>query len=80
MVKNGESLSESIKLAKLISSFPQLCLRNDRLSMLEGEHLNLNEALKLEFQYGKNSLLDAPQFVSNFQRGEGRGGSWNPKL
>ena len=80
VVKNGESLNESIKLANLISSFPQLCLRNDRLSMLNGEHLDLNQAIQLEFRYGKESVLDAPQFVSNFQRGDGRGGKWDPKL
>ena len=80
VVKKGDCVLEALKLARLVSSFPQVCMRNDRSSVYEVEDKSLEEALRVEWNYGQNSLIHAPKNVQLFRDGEGRGGKWKSKL
>jgi enoyl-CoA hydratase len=52
--KNATALEEAIKLAQLLASHPQHCMRNDRAAMLD-HHVEM-EALKREFDNGIKTL------------------------
>lgn len=56
MVPNGRALDEAIALADTILSFPELCMRSDRLSTYEALDLPLDEALRNEFRRGRDAL------------------------
>jgi enoyl-CoA hydratase len=73
----GQALASALVLAEQIAAVPQDCMRNDRLSVYEQEHLSLQDALINEFQRGIASL-GSPEFVpavSRFVAGQGRGGA-----
>eukprot|EP01133_Synstelium_polycarpum_P002494 gene2494-2840_t len=57
MVEKGKVLESAIELARQIASYPQACMRSDRLSMYQQASMPMDEALKNEFQLGKPSLL-----------------------
>jgi len=85
IVPKGQSRFEAEKLATLISNFPQICMRNDRLSAYEQFDLSFEDAMHNEFNRGVKSLTS--ESVSGAQRfaqnKEGRGGSFDsftPKL
>ncbi|KAI8581343.1 hypothetical protein K450DRAFT_270210 [Umbelopsis ramanniana AG] len=52
--KNATALEEAIKLAHLLASHPQHCMRNDRAAMLDRQAEM--EALKREFDHGLKTL------------------------
>lgn len=52
----GKSLEAAIALAHQIANFPQVCLRNDRLSVYEQWSLNDAEAIENEMRHGMESL------------------------
>ena len=56
LVKNGEALSASMQLAREIASFPQKCLRHDRLSVYEQWQLSDEQAIENEIKHGLESL------------------------
>lgn len=69
VVPDGRALEEAIALAETILSFPEICMRSDRLSTYEGLGLPLDEALKNEFRRGRDALeqetqAGAARFVS----------------
>lgn len=69
VVPDGHALEEAIALAETILSFPEICMRSDRLSTYEGLDLPLDEALKNEFRRGRDALeqetqAGAARFVS----------------
>lgn len=69
VVPDGHALEEAIALAETILSFPEICMRSDRLSTYEGLGLPLDEALKNEFRRGRDALeretqAGAARFVS----------------
>jgi enoyl-CoA hydratase len=77
MVEPGRARSEAVALAHRIAAFPQLCLRNDRLSSIEQWSLPLGEALQHEYTYGietirsGETLAGAKSFVAgNYARSE----------
>jgi enoyl-CoA hydratase len=73
----GQALATALVLAEHLAALPQDCMRNDRLSVHEQEHLSLEDALANEFQRGLASLA-SPDFVpavSRFVAGQGRGGA-----
>ncbi|OJJ21216.1 enoyl-CoA hydratase [marine bacterium AO1-C] len=78
LVKTGTAREEAEKLAKQIAAFPQVCLRNDRLSTYEQFGLNIEEALHREFQLGKQTLESGEAFdgAARFTKGKGRNGSF----
>jgi enoyl-CoA hydratase len=76
VVPPGESLPAAQELARQIAAFPQLCLREDRLSALEQEGLPEHEAMAVELGHGVRSLAEAAAGVERFRSGAGRHGSF----
>lgn len=74
LVPAGQSREAAERLARELASFPQACMRGDRLSLLEQAGLTEPAALKNEFAHGLRSLRDAPEGVERFRRGAGRHG------
>jgi enoyl-CoA hydratase len=63
-------------LARELARFPQTCLREDRLSLLEQEGLSESAALTRELEHGIHSLSDVQDGLERFRTGEGRHGSF----
>jgi enoyl-CoA hydratase len=76
VVPAGQSLGAAEQLARELASFPQACMRGDRLSLLEQAGLTESAALKNEFAHGVRSLREAVEGVERFRRGAGRHGSF----
>ncbi|MGN6168878.1 MAG: crotonase/enoyl-CoA hydratase family protein, partial [Solirubrobacteraceae bacterium] len=76
LVPAGQSRRAAEQLARELASFPQACMRGDRLSLLEQAGLTEPAALKNEFAHGVRSLRDAPEGVQRFRLGAGRHGSF----
>lgn len=76
IVPPGSALAAAIELAKSIAAFPQLCLRNDRLSALEQWDLSEDEALQNETTRGLATINsgETRSGAARFAGGEGRGG------
>jgi len=78
VVEEGQALDAAKKLAEQISAFPQLCMRNDRMSAYEQWNLPLENALANEFTKGmetinsKETIIGAKRFAS----GKGRHGNF----
>ena len=73
---NGSSRDEAESLARELARFPQTCMREDRLSLLESLPLNEADALANEFQHGTRSLADVATGLERFRAGAGRHGSF----
>lgn len=77
-VEPGTALEAAVELGRQLAGFPQTCLRNDRLSMLEAETKPEAEALGIEYRYGLKSLLDgAVEGATRFSDGAGRHGAFH---
>jgi enoyl-CoA hydratase len=77
VVPVGTARAEAEALALSLSEFPQECLRNDRLSMLEQTGLDEGPALLAEYGYGVRSLeAGALEGARRFAAGEGRHGGF----
>ncbi|GGK35921.1 crotonase/enoyl-CoA hydratase family protein [Nocardia camponoti] len=77
VVPHGESLTAARELAREIAAFPQTCLREDRLSMLEQAGLDESAALANEFEHGITSLTtDTVEGAARFANGAGRHGEF----
>jgi enoyl-CoA hydratase len=65
-------------LARELVRFPQLCMRNDRLSAYEQFDLGMDEALRNETQRGLQTLASGETLrgATRFAGGHGRGGSF----
>ena len=63
----GAALERALELAKAISGYPQLSLRNDRRAAIEGLPLPLPEGLQLERRLHESSLTD-PAMVEGLRR------------
>lgn len=72
----GAALVEAVALAEQIAAFPQLCMRQDRLSAYEQHGLPLDRALDVEWVHGERSFVDALAGAARFRDGEGRGGAF----
>jgi enoyl-CoA hydratase len=77
VVAAGQSLSAAQALARELATFPQACLRYDRLSLLEQEGLSLDVALATEFAYGLKSLEHVQTGLERFRAGAGRRGAFD---
>ncbi len=77
IVENGQSRQEAEKLARIISSFPKICMRNDRKSTHEQFSLNLEDALANEFEFGLKTLESGEYLKGSeaFNKGRGKHGS-----
>ena len=78
VVPNGAAREAAESWAMELSEFPQVCMRQDRLSMLEQSGLSQAEALRVEYQHGRVSLSSAEvtEGVGRFKGGEGRHGAF----
>ncbi|MHB1568585.1 MAG: crotonase/enoyl-CoA hydratase family protein [Solirubrobacteraceae bacterium] len=77
VVPRGASLAAAQELAAGLASFPQTCMRQDRLSLLEQEGLGEEEAMALELRHGAVSLAEARAGIERFRAGEGRHGAFD---
>ena len=78
VVPSGSTLQASIALAEEICRFPQTCMRNDRLSMLQQWGMSNAEAIRNETQIGF-ATMDSGETLdgaSRFYGGEGRHGKF----
>jgi enoyl-CoA hydratase len=78
VVPKGQALAASLDLARQISAFPQLCMRNDRLSALAQWSLDWDEATAVEVRFGMETLRtgSAVEGATRFAKGQGRGGAF----
>jgi enoyl-CoA hydratase len=78
LVEPGRALEAAVTLAKEIAEFPQLCMRNDRLSAYDQWGHTLSEALRHETRYGLE-VIDSGETragAERFAKGAGRHGSF----
>jgi enoyl-CoA hydratase len=76
VVPNGSSRQEAESLARQLARFPQTCLQEDRLSLLESVTFDEGDALVNEFQHGLRSLAEIAPGLERFRAGEGRHGAF----
>ena len=78
VVAPGEALKVSLELAHQLSGFPQTCMRNDRLSMLQQWGMSHDEALRNETRIGFETMNSGETFdgASRFAGGVGRHGKF----
>ena len=76
VVPVGQSRAAAEELARELVQFPQRCLREDRMSLLEQESLDERAALANEFEHGVRSLVDVTAGLERFRAGAGRHGSF----
>jgi enoyl-CoA hydratase len=76
IVPNGESRAHAERLAHQLAGFPQTCMRQDRLSLLEQDGLDEQAALAGEFAHGLKSLADVQAGLERFRAGAGRHGTF----
>jgi enoyl-CoA hydratase len=76
VVSAGAARAEAEELARRLSRFPQTCLREDRLSLLEQESLSEERALAGELEHGLRSLAEVRAGLERFRSGAGRHGSF----
>jgi enoyl-CoA hydratase len=74
VVPTGESRRAAEALARELAAFPQTCLREDRLSLLEQDGLGEPAALANEFGHGVRSLAEVEAGLARFRSGAGRHG------
>ena len=77
VVGPGESLEAAQELARSLARFPQTCLREDRLSLLEQEGLAEADAMGVELEHGLRSLADVEPGLERFRTGAGRHGTFD---
>jgi enoyl-CoA hydratase len=78
VVPRGRAREEAEKLAREIAAFPQVCMREDRLSAYEQSDLNFHDAMANEFRHGLTSLeAGARDGAARFAGGAGRHGTFH---
>jgi enoyl-CoA hydratase len=75
VVRSGEALGAALELAAILAALPQVCLRQDRLSVLEQEGLDEAAAMANELRHGMTSLAQAGAGIAAFRAGRGRHGT-----
>ncbi|WP_232715146.1 crotonase/enoyl-CoA hydratase family protein [Gordonia metallireducens] len=75
VVPSGTALDAAVELATQIAQFPQTCLRQDRMSVLEQHGQDLDAAMSNELRHGMESLAsDTVAGATRFAGGAGRHG------
>lgn len=77
VVPAGGARAAAERLAAEIAAFPQTCVRQDRLAVLEGEGLEETAALEAELRHGRVSLAEAGEGAARFSAGAGRHGAFD---
>lgn len=78
VVDDGTCRAEAEKLAREIAAFPNVCMRNDRLSAYEQFGMEREDAIKNEFEYGLKTLASG-EFLDGskeFIKGKGKHGEF----
>ena len=76
VVPDGSSRAAAEVLGRELAAFPQTCLREDRLSLLEQDGLDEPAALANEFGHGLRSLEEVAAGLERFRSGAGRHGAF----
>ncbi len=77
VVPEGKALETALDMAEQMAAFPQVCMRNDRLSAMKQWSLSLPDALAFEAEIGRDSLrAGASSGAARFAGGKGRGGDF----
>jgi enoyl-CoA hydratase len=76
LVAPGESRTAAEELAAGLARFPQTCLREDRMALLEQNGLDYGAAIATEYRHGLRSLEDAAAGTARFTAGVGRHGDF----
>lgn len=78
VVGEGKALTTAKTLATQLCAFPQLCMRNDRLSVYEQWNLPLDQALSNEFEKGMKTINSKETEIGakRFASGKGRHGDF----
>ncbi len=76
LVAPGGSRAAAERLAHELAQFPQTCLREDRLSLLEQDGLAEPDALASELEHGIRSLAEVQAGLERFRAGAGRHGAF----
>jgi enoyl-CoA hydratase len=78
VVNDGQSRPEAEKLAREIASFPNICMKNDRLSAYEQFGMNLRDAIANEFKLGLQTLSSGEYLKGSqsFAQGKGKHGKF----
>ncbi len=77
VVPDGTSRAAAEALARQLAAFPQTCLREDRLSVLEQVALDEETAFANELRHGMRSLTEVQSGLERFRAGAGRHGSFD---
>jgi enoyl-CoA hydratase len=77
VVPEGQSRQAAEELAAALARFPQRCLREDRLSLLEQWGQPESEAMAGELEHGLRSLAEVQAGLERFRSGAGRHGSFD---
>lgn len=79
VVPKGEGRAAAEALAHDIARFPQVCMRNDRMSAYEQWSLTWEHALAREYAFGIDTLRsgEAAAGAARFASGKGRGGNFS---
>ena len=77
VVEIGKSRAAAEELARELARFPQPCLREDRMSLLEQESLDERAAMANELEHGVRSLAHVQAGLRRFRAGAGRHGSFD---
>jgi len=77
LVESGRALESALELARMLASFPQTCMRSDRLSCYEQWGLSTEEAMRNEYRRGLAVLASGETAAGarEFAAGAGRHGS-----
>lgn len=75
----GEALNAALELAEQLCAFPQLCMRNDRLSAYQQWSLPLDDALLNETELGLQVIRsgETQAGAARFASGKGRHGDFS---
>ena len=77
VVPDGTSRRDAEELARELAAFPQTCMREDRISLLEQDGLDEAAALAGEFAHGLRSLEEVRAGLEKFRAGAGRHGAFD---
>lgn len=78
LVEPGEAWKAAQQLAEELGEFPQLCMRNDRMSAYEQWPMSLEDALLNETQRGLKAIMagETQAGATTFSEGKGRHGEF----
>ncbi len=73
LVPHGKALEAAVALAHTIAAFPQVCMRQDRLSSYEQWGMSLDEAMANEFRHGLETIMSGETVAGAQQFADGAG-------